>query len=89
MEKLAAAFAVTLGKYVSKEAVVFIISMIPIHAHEKHQPPELVALDVVALAHGLVLQLLHQSAEKSDLLHPFKNLLDKKQDERDRNQRAR
>lgn len=30
MEKLAAAFAVTLGKYVSKEAVVFIISMIPI-----------------------------------------------------------
>ena len=30
MEKLAAAFAATLGKYVSKEAVVFIISMIPI-----------------------------------------------------------
>lgn len=30
MEKLAAAFAVTLGRYVSKEAVVFIISMIPI-----------------------------------------------------------
>lgn len=30
MEKLAAAFAVTLGKYVSKEIVVFIISMIPI-----------------------------------------------------------
>ena len=30
MEKLAAAFAVTLGKYVSKEAVVFIISLIPI-----------------------------------------------------------
>lgn len=30
MEKLAAAFAVTLGKYVSKEVVVFIISMIPI-----------------------------------------------------------
>ncbi len=30
MEKLAAAFAVTLGKYVSKEAVVLIISMIPI-----------------------------------------------------------
>lgn len=30
MEKLAAAFAVTLGKYVSKEAVVFLISMIPI-----------------------------------------------------------
>ncbi len=30
MEKLAAAFAFTLGKYVSKEAVVFIISMIPI-----------------------------------------------------------
>ena len=30
MEKLAAAFAVTSGKYVSKEAVVFIISMIPI-----------------------------------------------------------
>lgn len=30
MEKLATAFAVTLGKYVSKEAVVFIISMIPI-----------------------------------------------------------
>lgn len=30
MEKLAVAFAVTLGKYVSKEAVVFIISMIPI-----------------------------------------------------------
>ncbi len=30
MEKLAAAFAVTLGKYVSKEAVVFVISMIPI-----------------------------------------------------------
>ena len=30
MEKIAAAFAVTLGKYVSKEAVVFIISMIPI-----------------------------------------------------------
>ena len=30
MEKLAAAFAVTLGKYVSKELVVFIISMIPI-----------------------------------------------------------
>ena len=30
MEKLAAAFAVTLGKYVSKEAAVFIISMIPI-----------------------------------------------------------
>ena len=30
MDKLAAAFAVTLGKYVSKEAVVFIISMIPI-----------------------------------------------------------
>ena len=30
MEKLAAAFTVTLGKYVSKEAVVFIISMIPI-----------------------------------------------------------
>ncbi len=30
MEKLAAAFAVTLGKYVSKEAVVFIISMVPI-----------------------------------------------------------
>ena len=30
MEKLAAAIAVTLGKYVSKEAVVFIISMIPI-----------------------------------------------------------
>ena len=30
MEKLAAAFADTLGKYVSKEAVVFIISMIPI-----------------------------------------------------------
>ena len=30
MEKLAAAFAVTLGKDVSKEAVVFIISMIPI-----------------------------------------------------------
>ena len=30
MEKLAAAFAVTMGKYVSKEAVVFIISMIPI-----------------------------------------------------------
>ena len=30
MEKLAAAFAVTLGKYISKEAVVFIISMIPI-----------------------------------------------------------
>lgn len=30
MEKLAAAFAVTLGKYVSKEAVVFIISIIPI-----------------------------------------------------------
>ena len=30
MEKLAAAFAVSLGKYVSKEAVVFIISMIPI-----------------------------------------------------------
>ena len=30
MEKLAAAFAVTLGKYVSKDAVVFIISMIPI-----------------------------------------------------------
>ena len=30
MEKLAAAFAVTLGRYVSKEAVVFIISMVPI-----------------------------------------------------------
>ena len=30
MNKLAAAFAVTLGKYVSKEVVVFIISMIPI-----------------------------------------------------------
>lgn len=30
MEKLAAAFAVTLGRYVSKEVVVFIISMIPI-----------------------------------------------------------
>ena len=30
MEKLAAAFAGTLGKYVSKEIVVFIISMIPI-----------------------------------------------------------
>ena len=30
MEKLAAAFAVTLGRYVSEEAVVFIISMIPI-----------------------------------------------------------
>lgn len=30
MDKLAAAFAVTLGKYVSKEIVVFIISMIPI-----------------------------------------------------------
>ena len=30
MEKLAAAFAATLGKYVSKEIVVFIISMIPI-----------------------------------------------------------
>ena len=30
MSKLAAAFAVTLGKYVSKEVVVFIISMIPI-----------------------------------------------------------
>ena len=30
MEKLAAAFAVRLGRYVSKEAVVFIISMIPI-----------------------------------------------------------
>lgn len=30
MEKLATAFAVTLGKYVSKEIVVFIISMIPI-----------------------------------------------------------
>lgn len=30
MEKLAAAFAVTLGRYVSKEIVVFIISMIPI-----------------------------------------------------------
>ena len=30
MNKLAAAFAVTLGKYVSKEIVVFIISMIPI-----------------------------------------------------------
>lgn len=30
MEKLAAAFAATLGQYVSKEAVVFIISMIPI-----------------------------------------------------------
>ncbi len=30
MEKLAAAFAVTLGKYVSKEVVVFLISMIPI-----------------------------------------------------------
>ena len=30
MNKLAAAFAVTLGKYVSKEMVVFIISMIPI-----------------------------------------------------------
>ena len=30
MEKLAAAVAVTLGKYVSQEAVVFIISMIPI-----------------------------------------------------------
>ena len=30
MSKLAAAFAVTLGKYVSKDVVVFIISMIPI-----------------------------------------------------------
>lgn len=30
MDKLAAAFAVTLGKYVSKEIVVFIISMVPI-----------------------------------------------------------
>lgn len=30
MNKLAAAFAATLGKYVSKEIVVFIISMIPI-----------------------------------------------------------
>ena len=30
MNKLATAFAVTLGKYVSKEMVVFIISMIPI-----------------------------------------------------------
>ena len=30
MEKLAAAFPVTLGRYVSKEVVVFIISMIPI-----------------------------------------------------------
>ena len=30
MNKLAGAFAVTLGKYVSKEVVVFIISMIPI-----------------------------------------------------------
>ena len=30
MEKLAAAFAVTLGRYVSKEAVVFIISMVSI-----------------------------------------------------------
>lgn len=30
MDKLAAAFAVTLRKYVSKEIVVFIISMIPI-----------------------------------------------------------
>lgn len=30
MEKLAAAFAATLGKYVSKEIVVFLISMVPI-----------------------------------------------------------
>ena len=30
MESLATAFAVSLGKYVSKEIVVFIISMIPI-----------------------------------------------------------
>lgn len=30
MNKLAAAFAATLGKYVSKEVVVFIISMVPI-----------------------------------------------------------
>ena len=54
-------------------------------SHKQQKSQKFISLDLVTLSHSSVFQLCDQTSERLCFFHPFKDLPDKKQDKRNRN----